>query len=131
MAMVKLFRNRKTGDVTIVPFGRDSVSDRACGPISVIARDVFAVTGHKLIQQNLLEFDERDASIPSDLYQQWDEKTRRLFFSENSACNITWMRRSVTASVYGGANLGFVGTTPFPFVPIVFQTILSRAFDQA
>lgn len=128
MAMLKLFQNRTTKEFVICPFARDSVSNRASGPLQRIAADRFAECGAKVLNENLNEYYSRDSSLDSELYQTMSSSERRKFIAQHEMMNISLARGSNTAKVYAGDNMDFYGTLDFPFDDDSFPEYVLRAF---
>jgi hypothetical protein len=130
MAMTKLFYNQSSGTVYIVTFARDNISDRATGPLIAMTRNEFLNSGTMEIDKQLTEFYDRDASIPSELYQTMPQRERNVFLKKNSVVNISWNNQANFVKIYAGPNLDFVQKSPFPLKSPDFTETLIRILEK-
>ena len=118
MAMVKIFQNRQTGDVVLVPFALDrdlGGSSRATGPMETMSEEEFLSRGVETINRYLEEYYTRDFRIPSELYQEMEEKDQEQFFREHDPINVAVPKSRDRAKIVIGPELATSEQVPYPF----------------
>ena len=100
MAKLKLFTSKNKSYVLIVPFARDSISDRAAGSSLSLSWDEFLQNGIQEINQLLKSFYDLDPNVPSDFYQVKSEAERDKVIGECYEFSISKKRRQANAQVW-------------------------------
>ncbi len=124
MPMTKVFRNRTTGEITIVTFGWDEICNRATGPMIRMSETEFLERGVDEVDQQFRDYFTRDASIDSELYNCMPEKDREVFLNSNDASTISLDSDRSIVKIYAGKPLDYVDEVSYPLQSPDFQNIL-------
>jgi hypothetical protein len=131
MPMTKVFFDKLTDEFHIATFGRDEISDCATGPLIKMTKGEFLQCGVSELDKQLREFFDRDATIPSELYETMPEPERELFLEKNSVVTISWNNKADFVKIYAGRNFEFVQEASFPLQSPEFITNLIRILEES
>lgn len=92
MAKVKVLVSKVEDLVTIVPFARDEISDRASGNSIHYDWNKFQKLGIEKIDALLRNYHSLDASIPSEFYQQLPEAERNWILENSVEFNVVFLK---------------------------------------